>query len=43
MTRPDHLPNCEYVMASAADAELGALYLTAWEMISLRSALDKMG
>ena len=33
----------KYVMASAAEAELGALYLTAREMIPLRHALDKMG
>ena len=33
----------KYVMASAAEAELGALYLTAREMIPLRHALDEMG
>jgi len=33
----------KYVMASAAEAELAALYLTAREMIPLRNALDEMG
>ena len=33
----------KYVMASAAEAELGALYLTAREMIPLRHALEEMG
>jgi hypothetical protein len=33
----------KYVMALAAEAELKALYLTAWEMIPLCNALDKMG
>ena len=33
----------KYVMASAAEAELAALYHTAREMIPLRNALDEMG
>ena len=33
----------KYVMASAAEAKLGALYLTAREMIPLRHALNEMG
>ena len=33
----------KYVMASTAEAKLGALYLTAREMIPLRHALDEMG
>jgi hypothetical protein len=33
----------KYVMASAAEAELGALYNTAREMIPLRNALEEMG
>ena len=33
----------KYIMACTAEAELGALYLTAWEMIQLRNVLGKMG
>ena len=33
----------KYVMASAAEAELAALYTTAREMIPLRNALEEMG
>ena len=33
----------KYVMASAAEAELAALYLTAREMIAIRNALTEMG
>ena len=33
----------KFVMASAAEAELAALYTTAREMIPLRNALDEMG
>ena len=33
----------KFVMASAAEAELAALYITAREMIPLRNALDEMG
>ena len=33
----------KYVMASAAEAELAALYTTAREMIPLRNALTEMG
>lgn len=33
----------KYVMASAAEAELAALYLTAREMIPIRNALTEMG
>jgi hypothetical protein len=33
----------KYVMASAAEAELAALYHTAHEMVPLRNALDEMG
>jgi hypothetical protein len=33
----------KYVMASAAEAELAALYITARELIPLRNALEEMG
>ena len=33
----------KFVMASAVNAELGALNLTAWEMILLWHALEEMG
>ena len=33
----------KFVMASAAEAELGALYITARDMIPLRNALEEMG
>jgi hypothetical protein len=33
----------KFIMASAAEAELAALYITAREMIPLRNALDEMG
>ncbi len=33
----------KYVMASAAEAELAALYTTAREMIPLRNAIEKLG
>ena len=33
----------KFVMASATKAELGALYLTTWEMIPLRHVLEEMG
>ena len=33
----------KFVMASAAEAELGALYLTARQMVPLRAALEEMG
>ena len=33
----------KFVMASASESELAALYLTAREMIPLRNALDEMG
>jgi hypothetical protein len=33
----------KYVMASAAEAELAAIYHTAREMVPLRNALDEMG
>ncbi len=33
----------KFVMASAAEAELAALYHTAREMVPLRNALDEMG
>ena len=33
----------KYVMASAAESELAALYLTAREMVPLRNALEEMG
>lgn len=33
----------KFVMALAAEAELAALYLTAWDMIPLRNALTEMG
>ena len=33
----------KFVMASAVEAELGALYITARDMIPLRNALEEMG
>ena len=33
----------KFVLSSAAEAELGALYVTAKEMISLRQALIEVG